>query len=57
MGTETAGSDTHIIAVDEEVFEVLSRTAETRNTDINDVLHYLIEAPAITAAPDGDDEA
>lgn len=47
---------THTILVDDQVFEVLARTAETRGTDINGVLKYLLEAPVVTAAPAQDDE-
>jgi hypothetical protein len=48
----------HTILVDEQVFEVLTRTAETRDTDINGALKYLLEAPAVTtgAVREDDDE-
>ncbi len=35
---------------------MLARTARSRDTDINDVLKYLLEAPAVTAAPPSDDD-
>ena len=46
------------IEVDEKVYDVLTRTAATRDTDINGALRYLIEAPAVPAAPisDADEE-
>lgn len=45
-----------MIEVDEHVYDVLARTAISRDTDINGVLRYLIEAPAITASPQDDEE-
>lgn len=47
---------TRMIEVDEQVYDVLAHTAETRDTDINGVLKYLLEAPAVTATPSQDDE-
>ncbi len=48
---------THTIEVDEQVYDVLARTAATRDTDINGALRYLMEAPAVPATPTpGDDE-
>jgi hypothetical protein len=46
------------ILVDDEVFDVLSRTAETRKTDANAVLrHLLLEVPApAQLSGDEDDE-
>jgi hypothetical protein len=45
------------IQVDDEVFDVLNRTAETRNTDINGALrHLLLDRPAPTQPDDPDDE-
>lgn len=45
---------TRTIEVDEHVYDVLARTAATRDTDINGALKYLIEAPAVPAAPNPD---
>ena len=49
---------TRTIEVDEQVYDVLARTARSRDTDINGVLKYLLEAPAVTAvsSPDDDEE-
>jgi len=47
---------TRTIEVDEHVYDVLARTAATRDTDINGALKYLIEAPAVPAAPSQDDD-
>ena len=44
------------IEVDNQVYDVLNRTAATRDTDINGALKYLLEAPAVTAAPPHDDD-
>jgi hypothetical protein len=45
------------IEVDSEVYDVLARTAASRDTDINGALRYLVEAPVVPAAPsDNDDE-
>ena len=52
----TNPSLTHTIEVDEQVYDVLARTARSRDTDINGVLQYLLEAPAVTAAPSPDDD-
>ena len=53
---ETSASGTRTIEVDEQVFDVLNRTAQSKDTDINGVLQYLLEAPAVTAAPPQDDD-
>jgi hypothetical protein len=47
---------TRTIEVSDEVYDVLARTAANRDTDINGALRYLIEAPAVPAAPGDDDE-
>lgn len=47
---------TRTIEVDEKVYDVLARTAATRDTDINGALKYLLEAPAVTAGPSQDDD-
>ena len=47
---------TRTIDVDEEVYDVLARTARSRDTNINGVLKYLLEAPAVTAVPSPDDD-
>ncbi|SCL26192.1 hypothetical protein GA0070624_3256 [Micromonospora rhizosphaerae] len=45
------------VEVDADVYDVLERTAASRNTDINGALRYLIEVPKIPAArPATDDE-
>ena len=44
------------IEVDEQVYDVLARTARSRDTDINDVLKYLLEAPAVSPASSRDDD-
>lgn len=46
----TSAPTTRTIEVDEQVYDVLTRTATTRDTDINGALRYLIEAPAVPAA-------
>jgi hypothetical protein len=55
---DSSAPTTHTIEVDAKVYDVLARTAATRDTDINGALRYLIEAPAVPAAPttDGDEE-
>ncbi len=53
---EKSAPATRTIEVDEQVFDVLARTAATRDTDINGALKYLLEAPAVTAAPSPDDD-
>ncbi len=53
---ESSAPTAHTIEVDEQVYDVLTRTAETRGTDINGALRYLIEAPAVPAAPTPDDD-
>ena len=48
---------TRTIEVTEEVYDVLARTAASRDTDINGALRYLTEAPAVPAASaDNDDD-
>jgi len=47
---------TRTIEVTEEVYDVLARTAASRDTDINGALRYLIEAPPVPAAPSGDND-
>ncbi|MEU8662019.1 hypothetical protein [Actinoplanes philippinensis] len=49
---------TQTIKVDEEVFDVLSRTASAQGTDINGALRYLLTPPAVPAEPaeDHDEE-
>ena len=42
---------THTVEIDAEVYDVLARTAATRDTDINGVLRYLIEAPTVPTTP------
>ncbi len=54
----SSAPSTHTIDVDEQVYDVLARTARSRDTDINGALKYLLEAPAVTAvsSPDDDEE-
>jgi hypothetical protein len=45
------------ILVDDEVLDVLSRTAQTRETDINGVLrHLLLDRPAPAQPSDDENE-
>jgi hypothetical protein len=53
---ETLAPATRTIEVDEHVYDVLARTARSRDTDINGALKYLLEAPAVTATPPQDDD-
>ncbi|MGW5557604.1 hypothetical protein ACWER9_10320 [Micromonospora sp. NPDC003944] len=39
------------VEVDVDVFDVLERTAVSRDTDINGALRYLIEVPTPRTAP------
>ncbi|NIL44048.1 hypothetical protein HCB17_25255 [Salinispora arenicola] len=52
MTDETSTART--IEVDADVYDVLQRTAASRDTDINGALRYLIEVPTPPAT--GDDE-
>jgi hypothetical protein len=57
MATPTPGTRT--IRVDEEVFDILSRTASAQGTDINGAVRYLLlTPPAVPAEPaeDRDEE-
>jgi hypothetical protein len=47
---------TRTIEVDEDVHDVLQRTAATRETDANEVLRYLLEVPEVPAAVDTDED-
>lgn len=50
-------ASTHTVIVDEEVFDLLSRTATTHQTDINGALRYLITVPPVpVSAPTDEDE-
>lgn len=44
------------IKVDADVYDVLERTATSRDTDINGALRYLLEAPTRPVASSDDDE-
>ena len=46
-----SGPATRTVEIDDEVYEVLARTAASRDTDINGALRYLIEAPTVPASP------
>ncbi|WP_155945608.1 hypothetical protein [Micromonospora sp. CNB394] len=39
------------VEVDADVYDVLERTANRRDTDINGALRYLIEAPKVATVP------
>jgi hypothetical protein len=53
--TQPAAS-THTILVDEEMFDLLNRTATTHQTDANGALHYLLAVPPVPASPPTDDD-
>ena len=53
---DPSATATYTILVDEEVYDVLARTAATKETDINGALKYLLEAPAVTDVPSKEDE-
>jgi hypothetical protein len=44
------------IEVDADVYDVLERTAASRDTDINGALRYLVEAPTPAAARDDEED-
>jgi hypothetical protein len=44
------------IEVDDDVYDVLQRTASTRATDINGALRYLMEVPTPRAGADDDED-
>ncbi|MET7949429.1 hypothetical protein [Micromonospora sp. NPDC005324] len=44
------------IEIDADVYDLLERTAASRDTDINGVLRYLIEVPKPRTAEGNDDE-
>ncbi|MFC7527545.1 hypothetical protein [Actinoplanes sp. GCM10030250] len=39
-----------LIEISDEAFDVLARTAETRGTDFDGALRYLMQAPAVPTA-------
>ncbi len=43
------------IEIDGDVHDVLSRTAQTRGTDINGALRYLLEVPPAPATSNGEE--
>lgn len=45
-----------LIEVSDEAFDVLARTAETRGTDFDGALRYLMEVPAVPSDRQADDE-
>lgn len=47
---------TRQIEISDEAYDVLARTAESRGTDINGALRYLLEVPSVSAAPADRDE-
>ncbi|MEU8182052.1 hypothetical protein AB0B86_14940 [Micromonospora sp. NPDC049047] len=44
------------IEVADEVYDLLKRTADSRGTDINGALRYLMEVPTPRAATDDDED-
>ena len=46
----------HIIEISDEVFDVLARTAQTRGTDFNGALRYLMQAPPVPTIRQDDDD-
>jgi hypothetical protein len=46
----------HTIMVDEEMFDLLNRTATTHETDANGALHYLLAVPPVPVAASTDDD-
>ncbi|MEV0604743.1 hypothetical protein AB0I61_00005 [Polymorphospora rubra] len=44
------------IEVDDDVYNLLQRTASTQATDINGALRYLMEVPTPRTAAEDDDE-
>jgi hypothetical protein len=51
-----APATTRTIEVDEDLHDLLQRTATNRGTDINGVLRYLLEVPAVPKAADHDED-
>lgn len=47
---------TRQVDISDEAYELLARTAESRGTDINGALLYLMQAPPVPAAPADADE-
>ena len=47
---------TRTVEIDAEVYDVLARTAASRDTDINGALRYLIASPTVPSAPAERDE-
>jgi hypothetical protein len=45
-----------IIEISDEVFDILARTAETRGTDFDGALRYLMQAPAVPITRRGEDQ-
>ncbi|MFJ8685502.1 hypothetical protein [Micromonospora wenchangensis] len=43
------------VEVDADVYDVLARTAASRDTDVNGALRYLIEAPTPRTVADDDE--
>ncbi|MGC9667435.1 hypothetical protein ACNTMW_12870 [Planosporangium sp. 12N6] len=53
---ESSVPATRTIEVSDEAYDILARTAATRGTDIDGALRYLLEVPAVLAAPSQDDD-
>lgn len=45
-----------MIEVTDDVYDVLKRTADSRDTDINGALRYLMEVPTPRAAAEDDED-
>jgi hypothetical protein len=45
-----------LIDISEEAFDVLARTAETQGTDFDGALRYLMQAPTMPTAGQGEDQ-
>ncbi|MGC4857125.1 hypothetical protein ACLQ24_28085 [Micromonospora sp. DT4] len=55
MADQSPGSRT--VEVDDDVYDVLERTAASRDADINSALRYLIEVPMPRTGSDDKDRA
>jgi hypothetical protein len=55
--TDPTPPATRRIEISDEAYDVLARTAESRGTDINGALRYLLQVPEVSAARvDGDED-
>jgi hypothetical protein len=51
-----SASEPRSVEIDAALHDVLAYTAETRGTDINGALRYLLEVPSAPAAPTADED-